>query len=281
MFCLSFILKISKNELFFESQNSIEEVFLTESLLIVHQSQSVSDNEIIVFNRQGEILLSWEVEGTYFQYEVNPYDENIVFLTSFDENWVYRTYEINLEMGKVTKSLIEEPFIEWVSKNEYTYLAWSQEIEETTAPLVLADVNSEWNEIFAENVIEQQSLKEGLMYVSMEDEDRGIVKYHFYSMIEKQEWSFFEGEIKQEYHEWIIPPYTVDWNGHMFYTFILNGDSYTLVQFNIDTGEQVVLKEHLDPKAIQVSPFNKLLLYGEKQSEVFSLETGIMKSLIK
>lgn len=254
-------------------------------LFFIQTTPSNYEAQIIVINRNAEIVY----EKSFSSFDVfmkwNPYQVNQFFLTTFYEDWSYDTYMIDVNAGEEKKNIIPVPFIEWAGPNQVAYIDWNNEEPELSASLYTMDIEEQTKELISNDVIghaHSQSytifLKEDVMAVA-----HGVLAVNHNEMDEIQ----FELNVPlvSQYSQWLFPYYEINDVDQLFYTFlpvdiIDERPSFHLKRIDLEAKSESTVIENIANEPIELSPNGEFLLYGYRLEKLIDLKNEKIISII-
>ncbi len=278
-----------ESSLIFESEVPISSVVPSPSgqYILIHSAPSTYEGIISIIDPKGEQLMSEHISAYELTFEWNPYDENLILISSFSENWDFSMFQMNIKEKKLDEIHNKEPFVNWVDKDEIIYLNWDQKDISLFAPLVKKGINVQNEKILLNDVFYVKTVKDLIMTITVNSNASDEAVYTFHSN-DFQELSSFTVPHLTRYSDWLVPYFDFDAENH-FLTFqplfSAEADSYRdgfqLWSFDAVKGEKEVIMEDLKNEPLSCSPDGKYCLYGFNFEKLIDIQSKKVIPLIK
>lgn len=275
-----------EKELFFETPHQIIGLEGSENnnYFAIHTSSSINEANLVIIDKKGKEVVNWPVVSTELQYVWNPFDETKLFITSFQEDWSFKNFVLDLDTQKIKESDITQPFIQWLSDKEVLYLKWDEEFQENTAPLYSYHLENKSEEEISEQVLGFHTYQSMFMTVSPKD-NQSI--YQFLDPDSKSlKQSFTLPNIETYSDRWWIPNY--DYNKKqdllLVYKPIMKEqqfESLQLVTYSLQSAEESVVLQGVEDRPLLISPDGELSLIGYQFEEILDLRTNKLQSILE
>lgn len=270
-----------KSELLFEVDDPIVEVVISPSkeYILIHTAPTTYSGHITVIDMQGTELFQAEVESFELSFQWNIFDENEIFISSFNEDWSFQANIVQIDKQKMIPIQISDPFPQWMAQDVLAFLQWDVDEPSLTAPLVSYQINNQEERVISPQVIEFFSFRDYLLTVNI-NEQENLATYTFLHK-QKKENQLFEAPLLTRFSGWLVPFYTMNESDQLFYTFRsirsadadLYGDKFQLVTYDLKSNEEEIGFEGLDNEPILLSPDGKNILYGYQFEKMIQLES--------
>lgn len=242
----------------------------TRSSILIHSSPNSSTGLVTIISSSGKIILSSEIPSNELAIEWNEYNENLLLITSFTEDWQYHTYTLDISNNTLAQITIPQPFAYWSNVNEILYLDWRADSPSLSAPLKKYNINSKVTKDVLKDVYQVDVFPKHTLTITIDpSEESSVGNYTFYdqdfqvkSRLMLPQLSNFSG--------WSVPFYDYNKDSHAFYTFKPQYSSeidtyegtFDLIRFSVESNEELVLIEDLVNEPISCSPNGTICLYG-------------------
>lgn len=277
-----------ESELLYESDVPIAEVIISPSKekILLHLAPSTHLGGITIIDRHGKQVANVEIDSFELYFAWNRLNENQLYIAAFLEDWTYETSLLHIDRNEMTTVYINDPFIQWVAKEEVAFLEWDTDSPTLTAPLIKKNVRTDELKTLSKHVIDFASFTDHLLYVRMSEQDRNIAEYSLLNKQQQKQFSF-TAPLLTRYSGWLVPFYDFHSKQQIFYTFRslrsadadMYGDKFQLVAYHVKNNKEHVLLDKLDNEPISLSPSGKYLLYGYRFDKIIHLETSEVISL--
>lgn len=279
-----------KKELLYKTEVPIVTVKISPSKkwILIHSSQSTYKGIVSVIDKKGNSYFSKEIESTEIGLEWNIYDDNLLLLSAFKEDWSYNTYLLSMSNQTLQEIKMVEPFAFWLSKEELLYLDWDNEKPTLLAPLMKMGIHDEESVEMLSSIFHVSTFHGMLVTISVNDEDNEEALYTFYTNDFKKVHTIVIPQITR-YSDWLIPYHDYIEKSNQFITLqpIKSGDietykdGFQLVSYHLDKKEKEVLFDHLKNEPISCSPSGNLCLYGNSFEKLINLNSREIIQLVK
>lgn len=279
-----------RSTLLYKSKYPIVEVFISPSRerILIHSSNSSYKGMITILTANGKELVSKTIKSFELAFEWNPYNENLLLVSSFTEKWDFHTYILKIQDKELSEFQLAEPFASWLTEDELIYLDWDANHSSLLAPLKKVKYGSGKIKTIMTGLIQAKAYRDNLMTIglSQESDDNGV--YTFYSNQMKLKSSIIV-PLLSSYSDWLVPYFEFHPEDKLFYTFRpkASGDANTysggfeFISFDIETREETVILENVENEPISCSPDGALCLYGNQLEKIIDVKNHLVLSLLK
>ncbi|MBP2240875.1 hypothetical protein J2Z40_001434 [Cytobacillus eiseniae] len=278
-----------ENQLIFESDAPVSSITVSPSgnQLLIHSVPTTYGGIITIIDDNGNEIMSERIEAFDFVIEWNPYDENILLLSLFSEDWDFSTQRLNLADKSMVSIELEEPFIQWKSADEVIYLDWDQQQPSLLAPLMKKPLTKGGEQVVFDEIYYMKAIKNYIMTITIPSDKINESVYTFLSNDFNEVASFTFPHLTR-YSDWLIPYFDFTEN-HQIFTlaplyyseFDTYGEGFQLLSLNIDKGEETVILDDLGNEPISCSPNGANCLYGFYLEKLININTKEMTEIVK
>lgn len=270
----------NEHKVFYNPTAPISTVSISPSKSYVLVSTTFKEKvQTNILDANGNPVYSVSLSAYDVTYEWNVYQEGVLFLSTFFEDWTYNSYIVNTE--KQTTKMIDhpEPFAQWDSAQGMLFLDWQKGESKLTAPLVRKDLNKEKMDTIMLNVVHFKKMKQTLLTIQANTENFNQATYEFLN--EKYEpISTFSVPHLNGYSDWKIPAYDFNEQKGDFFTFVpeksINADQYdgkfTLIKFNWKTNKKEEILDNIKNEPLSCSSDGSLCLYGNRLDKMIDVK---------
>lgn len=283
-------LETNDTSVFYQPAFAFSEVSISPSgtHILVSSFTSSGKASITILDKTGNPLYSVSIPAYELAYEWNSYQDGMLFLSSFYEDWTYSSYVLNPDDQTMETLDFPQPFAQWASEKELMFLDWDKEEPALTAPLERKALNGDGADSLMLDVIHFKKMKQVLMTIQVETEKQDRGTYAFYDSTNKPIHSFSVPLLKS-FSDWVIPSYDIIEKNKEFITFIPNeskdADQYegrfTLTKFNWAKGTQEELMKDMENEPLSCSLDGNLCLYGYQFEKIIDMKTHQIQRLFK
>lgn len=286
----SYILGSGKSKLIYESGIPVvnAEISPDRNKILVHKAES-NIGVLTVIDLDGKEEFSAELESYELNFEWNAFNQNLIAVSAFSEDWDFKTYLLDLDQKELVEHEIPEPFIRWVSEKEFAYQEWQEDSMSLKAPVMIRSINDQKSVKKIEDVYQFDSIGKFLLTVAVEDESNNYsARYTFYSggltpvgSIDVPALTSFSG--------WLVPFYDLMDDGKEFFYLRplhegeadIYEDGFELVRYNLAKQKEEVILDGLNNEYISCSPSGNMCLYGFQLEKVINIATREVIDLIQ
>ncbi|MFZ3588139.1 hypothetical protein ACOI1C_02445 [Bacillus sp. DJP31] len=272
-------------ELFYETTEQIITLKASQDRSYFALQTSVSSNEakVTIVDQQGKEKMSTTIDSVEIQYVWNPFKEMEVFITSFQEDWSFQNYVLDVNQNLQQISEVSQPFVQWVGPTKIAYLKWEND-GNLNAPLLSLDSQDNVEIKILDSVLAYRTYKDLLVTISG-TETESLYQFFDTEMMQLKG-SFKLPMINTFSDRWWIPNYDYDSETDSFIYFKPKEEnnelaSLQLMKFSLINGEEtLVLEDSLD-RPLNISPDGTLCLIGYQLEEIIDMKKKEISSLIK
>ncbi len=247
--------------------------------ILIHSSPNSSMGLVTIISSSGKIILSSEIPSNELAIEWNEYNENLLLITSFTEDWQYHTYTLDISKNTLAQITIPQPFAYWSNVNELLYLDWRTDSPSLSAPLKKYNINSKVSKDVMKDVYQVDVFPKHTLTITIDPrEESSVGSYTFFdqdfqviSQLLLPQLSNFSG--------WSVPFYDFNKDSHDFFTFKPQYSSemdtyegtFDLIKFSVESNEEFLVIEDIVNEPISCSPNGTLCLYGYSLENILLL----------
>ncbi|WP_160118443.1 hypothetical protein [Bacillus sp. V59.32b] len=282
--------KTGKQEIFYQPEAAIVNVSISPSrnYVLVHTSSSPHKANIDILKQDGTKEYSVAIPSDELDFSWNPYEDGILFLTSFSEDWSFTSYVLDTKKKAIAPLDFPQPFAQWAGKEELLYVDWKKEDPDLRAPLISLNIKNQKKETVMLDVVHFQKIKNGLMAIQVESEKPDQAEYKFYNGKKEQVSSFSVPHVNT-FSDSMIPFYSFDDKKNTFYTFTpesaFTGDPYQgtfkLIEYNWETGKKKEVLKEMENAPLSCSSEGSWCLYGHQLESVINMQEKKVYPLLK
>jgi hypothetical protein len=285
----SYNLGTGKAELLYRSSQPITTAVPSpdKKKVLIHSAAS-GEGLLTIIDLSGAELYSTSIQSYELTFEWNPFDENLIMVSAFTEEWDFSSYLLDLRNNKLDEIQLPEPFVRWISKDVLVYQDWDEEGMELTAPLKSLSLNESKTETLFEDIYQFDSIEPYLMTVKVNDkEDQGLGLYSFIRDGDKPVASF-SAPLLTSFSGWVVPFYDLMENGKSFIYLKANsqGDAdlydggFNLMRYDLESQKEEMVFSELANEPLSCSPSGEMCLYGFQLEKVLNIETNEIFDLV-
>ncbi|WP_367949333.1 hypothetical protein [Bacillus sp. FJAT-29790] len=278
-----------ESKLIYESEAPVASVYTSPSgkRILVYTVPTTYEGVISILDQDGKEIMTERLEVFDLTIEWNPYDENLLLISSFKENWDFSTFQLNIDEKKLVEVQLKEPFAYWVAKDELIYLDWSIQDPSLFAPLMKKSIFKTDEKKVLDDIFHVKTIKGIIMTITVTSDKMGEAKYSFQSNDFRKLADFSIPHLTR-FSDWLVPYFDFDERNH-FYSFqplfSTDADTYTegfqLFSFDLVKGEKTAIFEVLQNEPLSCSPNGKHCLYGFYFEKLINVDTKQMIQLVK
>lgn len=283
-------LESNEHQVFYQPSAPISSVSISPTKSYVLVTTTLDEKiQSTILNANGNPVYIVSLPAYEITYEWNVYQDGVLFISNFFEDWSYNSYLVNVE--KQTTKMINqpEPFAQWDSKNGMIFLDWPKGESTLTAPLVKKELNEEKLDSIMLDVVHFKKMKHILMTLQVETEKSDRMTYAFFNEKYKPITTFSVPHINSSYSDWLIPAYDLNEQKGDLFTFVpeksantnRNDGGFTLIKFNWKSNKKEKILENIDNEPLSCSPNASLCLYGYQFDKIIDVKNHRIKQMFK
>ncbi|MFC4320761.1 YqgU-like beta propeller domain-containing protein [Litchfieldia salsa] len=279
-----------KKELFFSSDSRILSLKPNEdhSLFLLHTSNSRDKAELIVIDETGKQVFAWETEAYDLEYVWSPYKKEQLFITTFLQDWSFKTFVMDSKKEQVEQTNVKEPFVQWLDATTVAYMSWGVDEPSIEAPLFSFDLTTGKETLLFDSVISFSTFRDLLLTVQMQDDSESYSFYKFTKPDTKEKLAQHPYPLLTNYSSWYIPYQYYNEDTKSFITFkpynTGDFDTYTelfeLTSYSLEDGKETTLLENVNSYPILFSENGEFGLYGYQYEMIIDTRNNKVEHLI-
>lgn len=279
-----------KAEIFYQPGAPVVNVSISPrgDYVAIHTSSTANKATIDLVKSDGTKEYSAAIPSKELDFSWNPYDNGVLFLTSFFEDWSFTSYIVDAKKKTITALDFPQPFAQWEEQERLLYLDWNRNDPKLQAPLISMNINDRSKETVMLDVFHFQKMKQGLMAIQIKSEKTNEAVYKFFNGKNKQI-SSFTAQRLPSFSDPVIPHFSFNEKTSSFYTFIPDRvlkegkyeGRYKLIKFNYKTGNITEVLNEAENSPINCSPEGSWCLYGNQQEKIINVKEKKVYSLVE
>jgi hypothetical protein len=273
----------------YETKDPIVNTIISPSgtKILIHTAPTVENAVVTILSLSGEVLANRTVPSHEFSALWNPFDENKMLFTAFDEEWNFRVYMENIEKQELVKIDTKQPFMKWAGIGKLNWIKKTPE-NQSEGNLYQYYLKTNQNVQIDSKVVEYENLndKEIMIKKDMESNDHLIYQVH-----SKQ---------NEQGVQWKVPFLTsmdapvimnsaslAKENQYLLFVPLTSGpedsynEGYNLVMYDLISGEKQTILKHVENEPISCSVKGNYCLYGYRFEKLIHLDTGKITTLVQ
>lgn len=255
--------------------------------VMIHSAAS-EEGLLTVIDLTGKELYSTSIQSYELTFEWNPFDENLLVVSAFTEDWDFSSYLLDLRDNNLKEIKLPEPFVRWISEDVLVYQKWDEDGISLDAPLRTFSLKENKTETLLEDVYQFDSQGPYLMTVKVdEEENEASGLYAFFRNGDKSVGSI-EATLLTSFSGWVVPFYDLMDNGKNFIYLRateqgeadLYEGGFDLLRYHLDSGNEEVIFTEMANEPLSCSPSGEMCLYGFQFDKVLNIETNEIIDLV-
>lgn len=281
-------LKTGNSILLFESKYPVISTIISSDRknILIHTSPSTYKGLITIINDHGEILFTKEFPSFEMVFEWNRYNSNQLLITTFQEDWSFTHYLIDVEKKDLKQMDIRKPFGKWTGENKLAFLDWDENDISLLAPLVQKELDR--GEVLLKERVSYFDSSFNTLFTVYADQGLKEAEYAFYTN-EMKELAIFKVPVLSSYSGWVVPNYELAADHQYFLSMIpyesteadTYWDGFQLVSFNLKNSEKEVILEHTENVPLTCSPNLQYCLIGYQFEKLLHLQNKTFTSIFE
>ncbi|KEF38728.1 hypothetical protein M670_01939 [Schinkia azotoformans MEV2011] len=280
-----------KRNLFYQTNEFITKIQANSahSLFAVQTLEQSGDSHIRILDKMGKEVFSWDNKIEDLQFMWNPYEPDELVITEFLSYMEFQLLKVNISTKDITEIPVNNPFVQWTSRDELGFLNWDQNEPSLDAPLILFNLKTLKEEEWFKNCIMLFTLKDVVITVSLDNNDLNKSLYTFYESKTRKKLTEVHIPILNTFSEaWWIPSFDFDEDKKIFYYMKPKragdiseyNEGYELTALSIDDQKEEVLMKIPNNYPIKLSPDGQQCLIGQQLEQVITISNQQMTNLI-
>jgi len=116
----------------------------SKKYLLVHSSPMMSEAKIDIIDlKMKSVIVSDSIPSFELAYEWNPYNDQQLLITAFQDDFTYKMFDLNIKSGEKREVSLSQPFVKWKSDSEVIAINWNINEPQTSAPLIQFQMNGD------------------------------------------------------------------------------------------------------------------------------------------
>jgi hypothetical protein len=256
--------------------------------LFIHTAPLTYSADITIIDLKGNELFQQEIPSYELYYAWNSFNSNSLVIASFAEDWSFEVFMVDIKEKQMDKMDVEEPFLQWKAENVVIYQNWNTTNISFTAPLIAQNIFNGKTETIVEESMHFKQFRNNLLSIEIKKESDNLFSYKFINE-NGQIQSSFNLPLLSRYSDWLVPYYDMIEDEDTFLTFVASaggavdrydGD-FSLLTWNIETGEEEVLLEDLSNEPLQCSQDGFYCLYGTQLEKIIDITKKKVITLVE
>jgi len=265
------------------------EISPSKKYMLVHSSPMISEGKIDIIDLETKsVIVTDFIPSFELAYEWNPYNEQEIFITAFQDDFTYTMFDLNLKSGEKKEVPFSQPFVKWKNDSEVIAINWDINEPQTSAPLIQYQMNGDGKIIDPNNEYYfVDSWKGILMLFSINQNNQHTSTVTFFNTeLEK----IYEKTIPHlNAYSTIVVPYFDYIEEKKSFLMILpkefgDADTYTggfqLVEIDPTDGKDKVLKEDIMNAPLSCNKRGDQCLIGYRYENLLSLYDQTVQPIV-
>lgn len=256
--------------------------------VMIHSSAS-EEGVLTVIDLSGKELYSGKIESYELTFEWNPFNDDLLIVSAFTEEWDFNTYLLNLKENSLKELQLPEPFVRWISEDMLIYQQWDENEISLKAPLKSFSISGNHSKTLFEDVYQFDSLGKYLLTIEVaEGENPGLGLYTF-----TREGIHSAGSLTAplltSFSGWVVPFYDLmdDGKAFMYLRAKEQGEAdlyeggFDLMKYQFGEDKEEMVFSELANEPLSCSPSGEMCLYGFQLERVMNIDTKEIIELVQ
>ncbi|WHX39301.1 hypothetical protein QNH36_16680 [Mesobacillus sp. AQ2] len=256
--------------------------------VMIHSSAS-EEGVLTVIDLSGKELYSGKIESYELTFEWNPFNDDLLIVSAFTEEWDFNTYLLNLKENSLKELQLPEPFVRWISEDMLVYQQWDENEISLKAPLKSFSISGNHSKTLFEDVYQFDSLGKYLLTIEVaEGENPGLGLYTF-----TREGIHSAGSLTAplltSFSGWVVPFYDLmdDGKAFMYLRAKEQGEAdlyeggFDLMKYQFGEDKEEMVFSELANEPLSCSPSGEMCLYGFQLERVMNIDTKEIIELVQ
>lgn len=255
---------------------------------MIHSSAS-EEGVLTVIDLSGKELYSGKIESYELSFEWNPFNDDLLIVSAFTEEWDFNTYLLDLKENSLKELQLPEPFVRWISEDMLVYQQWDENEISLKAPLKSFSISGNHSKTLFEDVYQFDSLGKYLLTIEVaEGENPGLGLYTF-----TREGIHSAGSLTAplltSFSGWVVPFYDLmdDGKAFMYLRAKEQGEAdlyeggFDLMKYQFGEDKEEMVFSELANEPLSCSPSGEMCLYGFQLERVMNIDTKEIIELVQ
>jgi hypothetical protein len=256
--------------------------------VMIHSSAS-EEGVLTVIDLSGKELYSGKIESYELTFEWNPFNDDLLIVSAFTEEWDFNTYLLDLKENSLKELQLPEPFVRWISEDMLVYQQWDENEISLKAPLKSFSISGNHSKTLLEDVYQFDSLGKYLLTIEVaEGENPGLGLYTF-----TREGIHSAGSLTAplltSFSGWVVPFYDLmdDGKAFMYLRAKEQGEAdlyeggFDLMKYQFGEDKEEMVFSELANEPLSCSPSGEMCLYGFQLERVMNIDTKEIIELVQ
>ncbi|WP_144476265.1 hypothetical protein [Cytobacillus oceanisediminis] len=256
--------------------------------VMIHSSAS-EEGVLTVIDLSGKELYSGKIESYELTFEWNPFNDELLIVSAFTEEWDFNTYLLDLKENSLKELQLPEPFVRWISEDMLVYQQWDENEISLKAPLKSFSISGNHSKTLLEDVYQFDSLGKYLLTIEVaEGENPGLGLYTF-----TREGIHSAGSLTAplltSFSGWVVPFYDLmdDGKAFMYLRAKEQGEAdlydggFDLMRYQFGEDKEEMVFSELANEPLSCSPSGEMCLYGFQLERVMNIDTKEIIELVQ
>jgi hypothetical protein len=256
--------------------------------VMIHSSAS-EEGVLTVIDLSGKELYSGKIESYELTFEWNPFNDDLLIVSAFTEEWDFNTYLLDLKENSLKELQLPEPFVRWISEDMLVYQQWDENEISLKAPLKSFSISGNHSKTLFEDVYQFDSLGKYLLTIEVaEGENPGLGLYTF-----TREGIHSAGSLTAplltSFSGWVVPFYDLmdDGKAFMYLRAKEQGEAdlyeggFDLMKYQFGEDKEEMVFSELANEPLSCSPSGEMCLYGFQLERVMNIDTKEIIELVQ
>lgn len=256
--------------------------------VMIHSFAS-EEGVLTVIDLSGKELYSGKIESYELTFEWNPFNDDLLIVSAFTEEWDFNTYLLNLKENSLKELQLPEPFVRWISEDMLIYQQWDENEISLKAPLKSFSISGNHSKTLFEDVYQFDSLGKYLLTIEVaEGENPGLGLYTF-----TREGIHSAGSLTAplltSFSGWVVPFYDLmdDGKAFMYLRAKEQGEAdlyeggFDLMKYQFGEDKEEMVFSELANEPLSCSPSGEMCLYGFQLERVMNIDTKEIIELVQ
>ncbi|TFD92285.1 hypothetical protein [Jeotgalibacillus sp. R-1-5s-1] len=266
--------------LLFETKEGVSQIYLSPSKTKALTVKPLSDQQVeieITDMSTGEWIDSSMLEGNEFDFRWNEYNETLILITSFNEEWEADVKVMDLSDQSINSFDDFPPFARWIEEGSLFY----KDPESGTS---VTYVLEEKRKLFDGEPIEMIRANEDYIVKTIRNSDKDEITYRIESesaLIHEVSTGFLT-----EYDQQLLPAYELTEDAFIYFSPNEPGEyeygkgQYSLMGMNLKTGSMGTILENTENHQISCNQSGTHCLIGHHLTSMINIEDRSNRPII-
>lgn len=256
--------------------------------VLIHSSAS-EEGVLTVIDLSGKELYSGRIESYELTFEWNPFNDDLLIVSAFTEEWDFNTYLLDLKENSLKELQLPEPFVRWISEDMLVYQQWEENEISLKAPLRSFSISGNHSKTLFEDVYQFDSLGKYLLTIEVDEGGNPGLGLYTFTREGIRSAGSLTAPLLTSFSGWVVPFYDLmdDGKAFMYLRAKEQGEAdlyeggFDLMRYQLGEKEEEKVFSELANEPLSCSPSGGMCLYGFQLERVMNIDAKEIIELVQ